>query len=182
MPKEFIAQSLDVMAFAQASGLLKGESDLAAFARLAGECAAPPADHSVRWQARGELISQSGGQAQAWIHLQAWARLPLICQRCLGPVEAALMVDRKFRFVATERQAEAEDEEAEEEVLALSTHFDLLALVEDELLMEVPLVPRHNTCPAPLKLTAQDADFELAQVSRPKPFAVLAKLKSGKSS
>ncbi len=87
--------------------------------------------------------------AEIWLHLRADAVLPLTCQRCLGPVEVALAVDRSFRFVADEELAAAEDELAEEDVLALSRSFDLVELVEDELLMEMPLAPRHEVCPDP---------------------------------
>jgi len=52
-----------------------------------------------------------------------------------------LLVDRDFRFVPDEATAMAEDDEAEEDLLVLSGEFDLLALVEDELLMDLPLVP-----------------------------------------
>ena len=48
--------------------------------------------------------------------------------------------------------------------------------MEDELLMELPVVPRHGVCPDPVKMQAEDADFEAAQESRPNPFAALATL------
>ena len=59
-------------------------------------------------------------QPEVWLHLQADAMLPLICQRCLEPVDVPLAVDRSFRFVADETTAAAEDDEAEEDVLAMS--------------------------------------------------------------
>jgi uncharacterized protein len=86
------------------------------------------------------------------------------------------MIERAFRFVETEAQAELEDDASPEDVLVLSRDFDLATLIEDEVLMDLPVVPRHDTCPVPVKLTAADADFE--EVSpKPSPFAVLAGLK-----
>ena len=71
-------------------------------------------------------------------------------------------VDRAFRFVSDEALAAIQDEQSEEDVLAASRSFDLIALIEDELLMELPLAPRHETCPEPLPMAAADEDFDAA--------------------
>jgi uncharacterized protein len=133
----------------------------------------------IQWSARGEWRERLGGAGQCWLHVVAQVRLPMVCQRCMGAVEELLEVDRSFRFVADEATAEREDEEAEEDVLVLSAQFDLIALIEDELLMALPLVPRHEPeCPAPVQFAAQDAGFEEATAQgRPHPFAALAQLK-----
>jgi uncharacterized protein len=134
----------------------------------------------VHWHARGELLNPNHVHPQLWVHLQADATLPLVCQRCLLPVEIPLVVDRSFRFVSDEATAAAEDDQSEEDLLALSRSFDLLELVEDELLMELPVAPRHDVCPEPVKMSAEDPDFEAAGAERENPFAVLGRLKSGK--
>jgi uncharacterized protein len=91
-----------------------------------------------------------------------------------------LVVDRTFRFVSDEATAAAEDDQSEEDLLALSRSFDLPELVEDELLMELPVAPRHDVCPEPVKMSAADPDFESASTVREHPFAVLGKLKTTK--
>jgi len=52
-------------------------------------------------------------------------------------------------------------------------------LVEDELILEVPYVPRHVQCPETADLDAQ-ADEVANREERPSPFAVLGQLKKGK--
>jgi len=52
----------------------------------------------------------------------------------------------------------------------------LTGLIEDEFLMELPLVPLHETCPEPVRLSAADPDFE-HESPQENPFAVLARLK-----
>ncbi len=180
MSTEFQARHLDVSAFAQAGATLRGNDLLSNYERLLEECDGQGADRQVQWEARGAQQSDASGHARIWLHLSAQVSLPLTCQRCLGPADIRVEVARDFRFVATEAQAEAEDEEAEEDVLVLNRDFDLQALVEDELLMALPLVPRHEACPTEVKLAIQDADFEAAQEAQPKPFAVLAGLKTGR--
>ena len=105
-----------------------------------------------------------------------------MCQRCLGPVDIAVSVKQSFRFVGSEEAAEAQDEESEEDVLALSQEFNLADLIEDEVLMAMPVVPRHEECPVEVKLEVADAGFEAASAEKRNPFAVLAKLQGGKSS
>jgi len=180
MKKEFAAQRLDVKAFAQAGGLLSGQDSLEKYERLVQEAQGESKDLVVSWSVRGELRAQAGGAAQVWLHLRAQTSLPLTCQRCLTPVMVDVVVERPFHFVADEAIAAELDDDSEEDVLVLSREFDLLALVEDELLMALPLVPRHEVCPTEVPLQAVDADFDEASTSKVNPFAALASLRIGK--
>jgi uncharacterized protein len=135
------------------------------------------AENPVNWSVRAWTLVDPVGSSQAWVHVDAHLTLPLICQRCLGPVNAPIHVQRSYRFVESEAQAELEDEESEDDLLVISGDFDLAALIEDEVLMDMPVVPRHEVCPVPVKLAAVDADFEAVSV-KPNPFAALAVLKT----
>jgi len=180
MAKDFDPHRLDVRRFAEEGGELEARERLGGFGRLAGEAEGDLSARDVHWQARGEMLNPQHVHPQVWLHLQADATLPLVCQRCLLPVDVPVAVDRSFRFVADEATAAAEDDESEEDLLALSRSFDLLELVEDELLMELPVAPRHDVCPEPVKMSAADAGFEAASAEKVHPFAVLGKLKTGK--
>lgn len=140
------------------------------------------ADLTLSWSARGEVRADEAGAEQVWLHLTVDVSLPLTCQRCLGPVDMAVSVHQSFRFVGSEEAAEEQDEEAEEDVLALSKDFNLADLIEDEVLMALPVVPRHEVCPVELKLAVEDPGFEIASAEKRNPFAVLAKLHGDKSS
>ncbi|MDH4425972.1 MAG: YceD family protein [Acidovorax sp.] len=182
MTKEFSAQRLDVKAFAQAGAKLAGHDSLLKYERLALEAKGLHPDLLVDWQAEGELRTALGGMSQVWLHLKVRASFPMECQRCLTPVDIPLEVDRAFRFVADEATAEALDDESEEDLLALSREFDLRELIEDELLMALPVVPKHDECPTAVPLASSDDDFEEASAVKPNPFAALAGLrKDGKS-
>lgn len=180
MAKDFDPRRLDVRRFAEEGAELDGTDPLRGFARLASETEGDAAGLAVHWLARGELLNPRHVHPQVWVHLQADAKLPLVCQRCLRPVEVPLQVNRSFRFVADEATAAAEDDQSEEDLLALSRSFDLLELVEDELLMELPVTPRHDVCPEPVKMSAIDEAFEAAGAEKVHPFAVLGRLKTGK--
>jgi uncharacterized protein len=182
MSQEFAARRLDVKSFVQEAGSLRGEEPLREHERLMAETQGRGSAAPVTWAARGELKNAAHVQPEIWLHLEAKAVLALTCQRCLGPVDVELAVNRSFRFVDDEDLAAAQDEDSEEDVLALSRSFDLVELVEDELLMEMPLAPRHGVCPVPVRLATADDEFEPAsRTARDNPFAILDKLKKGKT-
>ncbi|MBY0467713.1 MAG: YceD family protein, partial [Burkholderiaceae bacterium] len=99
--------------------------------------------------------------------------ISLECQRCLKPVDVPLVVQRRFLFVHGEDAAAQLDTDSEDDVLALSRTLNLIELIEDELLLGLPLVPRHSVCPQPLRPPADPEPFE----ERANPFAVLGDLK-----
>lgn len=177
MKHEFAAQHLNIAAFARAAADLAGDERLVRFERLLEETRGLSAESRVSFTAHGEFRLDAAGVEEPWVHLAAEVVLPLTCQRCLGPVDVPVSFARDFRFVATEELAEVEDEESEEDVLVLSKSFDLLELIEDELLMALPPAPKHDTCPQAVKLQVADADFVEDPVEKPNPFAVLGQLK-----
>ncbi len=179
MTKEYSPDRLDVKAFAQAGGHLSGHDTLLRYERLAEEAQGLHPDLRVDWTADGEVRSTHGIGGQVWLRLKVDATVPLTCQRCLQSVDVPLAVEREFRFVADEATAEALDEDSEEDLLALSREFNLRELIEDELLMALPLVPRHDECPVPVTLASSDEDFEEASDAVPNPFAALVGLRKG---
>jgi uncharacterized protein len=172
-PRAHEARRLDVEAFARDGATLAGRVALQDLPRLAGELrAGDDGAQAVNWTATGAMRRLHGGHLRATIALQAHAEAALTCQRCLGVVREALQIDRLFAFVADEDEASRLDEESEEDVLVLSRAFDLVGLLEDELILALPLVPRHETCPSPLPATAANAVAECAH-----PFAALEALR-----
>lgn len=119
---------------------------------------------------------------QSWLHLSAACRVQLTCQRCLQAVEVPLDLQRSYRFVADEASAAEADIDAEEDVLVSTRSLDLPALIEDELMLALPLVPRHDgDCPQPLVVPADSSDPASEGSARDNPFDVLAGLKPRKA-
>lgn len=192
MNRDFSPERLDVAAFAEAAVPLSATDALQSHGRLLAEAIAPSDSPdsiastdprqgvTVQWEAHGEERVGASGAATPWLHVQAEVLLPMVCQRCLAAVDVPLEVNRWFRFVADEATAEIEDEDADEDVLVASREFDLRALIEDELLMAIPVTPRHDVCPEPVALSVKDDGFDLAEEARPNPFAVLGALRPQK--
>jgi uncharacterized protein len=195
---------LDIAAFIDAQGVLEADSPAADLPRLAESLAPDAAAEQftpIHWRAKGVLRPQRVGPPQQWLSLTADTQLPFTCQRCLRPVVLPVSTDREIRFVGDESVAAQLDADMDEDVLVLARAFDLLSLVEDELIMASPIVPRHDECPeAPVMyvadagvdeedeaLAAGDGGAQASDPSgeagegppgkRPNPFAVLAQLK-----
>lgn len=173
--RSFDPRSVDIASFAKLGGDESGVWPLAALDRLCDEAhaeARPDASQQIDWRARGESRARRGAEPQVWLHLECGARLALVCQRCLQPVDTALQASRSFQFAADEALAAAIDADSEDDVLALTRTLNLVELIEDELILALPLVPRHEVCPEPLRVRDDDVVFE----ERANPFAVLGGL------
>lgn len=182
------ASRLNLQAFAREGVLLSETIPLLNMERLAQDAHAPKPDLVVSWQARAELRPGAGTDEDVWLHLAATASVPLVCQRCMGTVAVPLLVNQWYRFVANEEIAMAQDDESEEDLLVMEPQFNLLAVLEDELLMALPLVPMHDECPvAPVMQAGEDtlssvrSEEEVPSGEKPHPFAVLAQLKKKSS-
>jgi uncharacterized protein len=178
MQKPKNLHSLDIKALAKAQMHFEGQTPLVEFGRLAQDCTGDVMGH-VSWSARGAIQPDQSGKDAIWLHLTAQAAVPLTCQRCLHPVPVEVSIGQDFRFVADEATALAEDDDSEEDLLVLEEHLDLLGLIEDELLMSLPLVPMHQACLSEQAPTSE-ADAALFADAKPNPFAVLASLKTRK--
>jgi uncharacterized protein len=179
MSRPLQANRLNIKAFAREGVALNENTPLQNLERLAQETQGLQPDSVVKWQASAELRPRAGVEDDVWLHLAAKATVPLTCQRCMGVVETPVEVDQWYRFVASEDIAMAEDDQSEEDLLVMEPQFDLLAVLEDELLMALPLVPMHEQCPVAPKLQAGEAEVagDPDSGKKPNPFAVLAQLK-----
>lgn len=170
-------ERLDVMKLAQAGQTLTGHYPGSALDRWSSSGLNPEQACEVAWSAQFELQTDAAGRFTPWLHLKAEAQIQLACQRCLQPMTWPQQVACHYRFVPTEELALAQDNESEEDVLSLAQPLDVLELVEDELIMDLPMVPLHDTCPVPVKTGTQTPDF----VEKAHPFAALTGLKGQKT-
>lgn len=112
------------------------------------------------------LVGETGLDDKPYLRLTLNGVLNLQCQRCLGTM--AWLLDREALFQLVRPGSEIPDEELEIDAfdaIEASPDFDVIALVEDEVLLAVPLAPRHERC---------DAPRPEGGVNKESPFAALA--------
>jgi uncharacterized protein len=196
-PRDF-----DVFEFARSGRHAAGAVRVSQLPRMLNEVPeeAPDRDTAFTWQAEGstqpELQDDGTEGQQPYLRLAVHGSAWLECQRCLTPYEQAFYIDAIYRLVATEEEAEEfplDDDEVD--VIVGSRQFDLVDLIEEELLLALPLVPKHEVCPQVHEslvsgVGGADEDGEVAEEpgeadgesadgasGKPNPFAALEALK-----
>ncbi len=103
--------------------------------------------------------------------------LQLECQRCMQAMDLAMNVDVQLGIVRTQQQADSLPDNYDP-LLVSEEQITAADIVEDELILALPLVALHEMedCPAAEMLAAQD-EQDVAVPPRENPFAVLAELK-----
>lgn len=109
---------------------------------------------------------------------QAKLDVELECQRCGKPFVQTLSCDFCYSPVANLDQADELPEIYDAVELNEFSEIDLLGTVEDELILNLPLVPMHSSEHCEVSV-AEQVFGELPEqlASKPNPFAVLASLK-----
>lgn len=123
-----------------------------------------------------ELCFQRDPQGRPIVSGRVVARLELICQRCLERVEIAVDAELLLGLVQTEDEG-ADLPDHLDPWLVVEDRVRPVTMVEDELLLAIPQVPRHplGVCQARVEAAAGEDQGEAPE--RDHPFAVLAALK-----
>lgn len=104
-------------------------------------------------------------------HLQT--TLNLECQRCLEPFSYEIISDFALGIVKTLEEANALPGHYEP-AMAQENNLEIRGIVEDEIILSLPIIPRHAHENCKVKLPVEDT-FEEEQ--KMNPFQVLASLK-----
>ncbi|SPL71574.1 YceD family protein [Acinetobacter stercoris] len=158
-----------------------GTLPLSRFARIAREAVGSIDNQLINIDCK---LSMDAYHRIVWLDGRVETKVPMECQRCLEAVEISLVSDFHLALVDDESLIERLDEDADFIVLGESESttkgdyttpatIDLLALLEDELLLLVPLSPKHDACEHKHQPTVQD----IVEEKRDNPFDVLASLK-----
>lgn len=128
----------------------------------------------------GDMLAKSGGSLtyilrgyreadRDMLQVTLQGACTLRCQRCLGELEYPLNTVSRLQLLPAGKMDEAKEDDDDVDSIEATSQLDVLALIEDELLLGLPFAPRHpeGEC-AP-------ATDDLQQKAN--PFAVLAGLK-----
>ncbi|MCC6473955.1 MAG: DUF177 domain-containing protein [Burkholderiales bacterium] len=116
----------------------------------------------LAYRVRGDL----NDRGSPCLCVQAQGTLVLACRRCLEPIRFSLEVEVELVLAGSQREIEAAEDDVDR-VLA-SRAMDVAELVEDEVILAVPMAPAHAACAL---------DLAQARAARASPFEVLRQLK-----
>lgn len=116
----------------------------------------------------------------AFFDIDAKVSVSLVCQRCFELFATEIHVNNRFSPVKSETQAETLPEYYEPAITNEFGEVDMLATVEDEIILALPIAPVHDT----QHCEVSEADFVFGEIpledEKPNPFAILASLKKNK--
>ena len=180
MSKDPFPEHTDTSKLFSRNGTVSAVLPLAKLPRLVASLAEAPlaADNEVAV----ELNFGHDGEGRRRLSGSLHTRVTQLCQRCLQPMQEELHCSLDLLVLDSEEEL---NELPEAETVAIDVivdevgDLDILALVEDELLLSLPLVPMHQDtdCSAVLNELRQQAAAGSEEGKRPNPFAVLAALK-----
>lgn len=129
--------------FAEKSQSWEGSATVGDFERLAGDFVRP--DAGLSFSVSGELDARGRPRLRCTVSVQAEVE----CQRCQKPVAVQVDSARVLYLAGSEEEAERlETVLANEglEVIVVDKTLGLATVVEDEVLLSLPLVPVHDEC------------------------------------
>jgi uncharacterized protein len=153
--KHLIINNLE---FAQTQQTLTGEIDAAKCERLAETLMPSGKGAHIRFKLTGAAKQLRNPS----LHLHIVAKLPVACQRCLDEMLVHLNLD--FDYVICNELPLETDENDDTDWLEAAPEMNLQALIEDELLLAMPIAPMHDT---------DCSKQNMQSGEKPNPFAAL---------
>jgi uncharacterized protein len=175
MSSQALPGLVDPIRYAEEGRQLEGSIELARMPRLAGmlldSAGAVTVTLAFGLDEDGTPCLRGGYQAN----------VSVLCQRCLQAMRLALAGEFALAMVADE-QAAASLAERYDPLLVGDEPISLAEIIEDELILELPMVPRHelSACPAAGAPWFAGNPGESAGAVAKNPFAALAALKQPK--
>jgi len=168
MSEKFIPEHIDPFRYAEQNLSLDGTLRIADMPRL-----------SLNVVANGDSVAvhlQFGVDEQKITYLNGHlqTKLTLQCQRCMEPFFYEIISDFVLGIVSTLDEANALPEQYEP-ALATEGNLALRELIEDEIILNLPIIPRHEPDECKVKLPLADSGWE--QGKGENPFHVLESLK-----
>jgi len=164
---------IDGLEFARARSRLNGAWPVAEFPRLRDVLRTDTG--SLRYELQG--VPEAQGRPA--LRLRVEGALQLSCQRCLGALAFPVRLDVVLRLAPTQEEVDAEPLDAEgPECIVAGREMPVREMVEDEVLLAVPIAPRHAACEGGERMDAGGATDGPA--AKQLPFAGLRGLIGGK--
>jgi uncharacterized protein len=134
---------VDPQRFCRNAQVWQAESDASAFPRLAPEF--------TQGRLSCRVAGETDAQRRPVLHVVISGEVKLTCQRCMGEMPFRVDIDRRLHLARDAAELERLEQALglEGEAIVTGAKLNLLDLVEDEVLLGLPLVPMHELgeCP-----------------------------------
>ncbi|HQT26335.1 MAG TPA: DUF177 domain-containing protein [Burkholderiales bacterium] len=145
---------IDGFEFARLGKSLHGKMEVSRFERLADSL------YSNSGQVDYAISGEIGDEGKHLLHIAITGMLHLRCQRCLGDIEYPLDLNASLMLLKDESDlVSIEDEDPDVDGVVVKDKMEILSMIEDEILLDLPFSPKHEACEG--------------KVERESPFSVL---------
>jgi uncharacterized protein len=129
---------VDPQRFCRNAQVWETESSISAFPRLAREF--------TQGQLSCRVAGEMDMQRRPVLHIAIQGEMVLTCQRCMGDLLHGIEVNRQLYLARDDAELERLEEALglDGEVILAGGKLNLVELVEDEVLLGLPLVPKHE--------------------------------------
>lgn len=166
-----LPESVDAWRMVSARRSFQGSLPIAAMQRLGGVLA------DTTGEARFELDFGRDEFGTAYLDVRVQAPLTLICQRSLEPFVLLVTVDSRLGLIRDEREESALPPGSEPLLVVEDGKLSLADVIEDELLLLLPLVPVNPDSALPDEVVAPPPEASSGEGRSDNPFAILRELK-----
>lgn len=132
------AGHFDAFDLARRRASITGQIDAASLPRVTDRLDPEGGDARITWR----IIGTTDALGHPALEVGIDGAVPLVCQRCLQSFSWVLAQRTLLLLARDETELARMDEEDEHEVVLAGAPLDAVTLVEDELLLTLPFVPR----------------------------------------
>lgn len=137
MSEQIVVDSLE---FTRSAEVLRGKIATAKLRRLRDYLFS--ADGLIEYELSGAVDAEG----KSLLHLAIRGKLYLKCQRCLGELAHAVDLVSDLLLIEDEKEfPEITEENDAVDCILAETEMDVLALLEEEIILKLPISPRHES-------------------------------------
>lgn len=166
-----LPEFIEVIRLAKAEQKLSGVVPVAAMPRLGLSLA------DMQGEVSAALECGIDSEGLVYIKGQLQTELHVVCQRCLQTMLLAMGSDFVVSPVVNDSQAKNLPVYYEPALMGEDERLSLTGLIEDEIILQLPIIAMHDPQQCPVSLNAVNDIVEIVEEEKVNPFAKLEALK-----
>jgi uncharacterized protein len=136
---------IDSLAFAREGGGLQGELPVLELTRALDMLTASTGHLAYR------VLGRVEPRKRPRLVVEVDGALSVCCQRCLEGIDYPVRIRSVLELVGDEEELTQEEiEDDSKDFLVAQKELDVVALIEDEIILDLPAAPRHEDCVLPV--------------------------------
>jgi uncharacterized protein len=139
---------IDSLVFTREGGSLQGKLPVAGLLRVLDLLTSSDGDLAYRVQ--GRMGPPNSNRSRPRLAVEVDGVLSVCCQRCLEGIDYPVRIRSLLELVEDGEELTPEEiEDDSRDFLTAQKELDVAELIEDEIILDLPVAPRHENCVLP---------------------------------